>query len=286
LLAARGGAVSRKSQNRTELIRLDHGGAFGKFSALVLREERRLTEIEKTLCISSPDNEFRNSLIQGPLWGFYRRCLPKVNRRKALKQELRKAARSAESLETLSALIWDADDPARNHPLLSRFGEIGPKWRPVSRGFPPWVDLLREYAFTLRLLGDTLPDDRGGEHTASAFDALLRFLWLPYCRMAWTHDLTSDFLRFAAVVTDLLRSIEPKLPAASFKLPPSDDALAKRLQRLGLKRSLLRCHAVDMSSLLERVHLHIPADLSHLWLDVTPPLFSRGYVHYNFPRRS
>jgi hypothetical protein len=85
---------------------------------------------------------------------------------------------------------------------------------------------------------ETLPDDRGGEHIASAFDALLRFLWTHYYTMARTHGLASDFFTFAAVVTDLLRSIETKLPAASFKLPRSDDALAIRLQRLGLKRSL------------------------------------------------
>ena len=231
--------MPRKSRNQLRLIRLDYGVAFERFSALVLSEKRRLAEIEKSLGIHSPDVKFRNSLIQGPLCGFYRLCLSKISRRKALKQALRKAAGSAEALEKLSALIWDADDPAaRNHPLLSRFGAIGPNWRPVSWSFAPWIEVLGEYAFTLQLLGDTLPDDRGGEDTASAFDALLSFLWDHYYRMAWTHDLTSDFFRFAAVVTDLLRSIEPKLPAAVFKLPPSDDALAKRLQRLGIKRSL------------------------------------------------
>jgi hypothetical protein len=121
--------VSRKSQNRTRLIRLDHGVTFERFSALVLREESNLARIEKTLGIPSPDSsEFRISLIQGPLWSFYLRCLPgKINRRKELNQALRKAARSAESLETLTALIWDAADPAaRNHPLLARFRAIGP----------------------------------------------------------------------------------------------------------------------------------------------------------------
>jgi hypothetical protein len=243
--------MSRKSQNRARLIRLDRDGALKEFSALVLREKRKLAEIEKTLGLTSPDNDFRNSLIGGPLWGFYRRCLPQnapsaiapISRRRALKHALRKAAGSAEALEKLSALIWDAYDPAsktqfHNHPLLSRFDAIGPNWRPVSRTYLPWIELLSEYAFTLRLLGDTLPDDRGGEHVASAFDALLGFLWTHYYTMAWTHDPASDFLRFAAAVTDLLRSIETKLPAASFKLPPSDAALAKRLQRLGLKRSL------------------------------------------------
>ena len=202
---------------------------------------------------------FRNSLIREPLWGFYRRCLPgKISRRKALKQAVRKAARSAEALEKLTALIWnaddpatllpllsrfdpivwDADDPATRNPLLSRFDAIGPNWRPVSRSDVPWIDLLREYAFTLQLLGDALADDPGGEHTASAFDALLEFLWVHYSTMAWTRDLASDFSKFAEVVTDLLRSIEPKQRAAVFKLPPNDDALSKRLRRLGLKRSL------------------------------------------------
>jgi hypothetical protein len=51
---------------------------------LVLREKRGLAEIEKTLGLPSPDNDFRNSLIGGPLWAFYRRCLPKISRRKAM----------------------------------------------------------------------------------------------------------------------------------------------------------------------------------------------------------
>ena len=230
--------MARKSQNRTRLIRLDHGVTFERFSALVLREERNLTKIEKTLGIHSPDTGFRNSLIGGLLWGFYRSCLPgKIRRRRALNQAVRKAARHAESLETLTALIWDAADPATRNPLLSRFGAIGPNWRPVRFGGAPFVDLLREYAFTLQLLGDTLPDDPGGEHTARAFDALMRFLAEHYYAMAATQDLPSDFFRFAGVVTDLLRSIEPKQRAV-FKLPPNDDALAKRLRRLRLKRSL------------------------------------------------
>jgi hypothetical protein len=108
----------------------------------------------------------------------------------------------------------------------------------VSFGGAPWIDSLREYAFTLRLLGDTLPDDPGGEHTASAFDALMRYLAKYYYVKAATQDLPSDFFRFAAVVTDLLRSIEPRQRAAVFKLPPNDDSLSKRLRRLGLKRSL------------------------------------------------
>jgi hypothetical protein len=232
--------MSRKPQSRTRLIRLDYGVTFEKFAALVLREKRRLAKIEKALGINSPSDEFRSSLIEGPLWSFYRGCLPgKITHRRALKQELRKAARFAEALEASTELIWNATDlAARDHPLLSRFGKIGPNWQPVSDSFVPIVDLLREYAFTLQLLGDILPDDQGGKHAATTFHDLLRFLWLPYCRIAWIHDPGSDFFTFAAVVTDLLRSIEPKLPAASFKLPSSDDALAKRLQRLEMKRSL------------------------------------------------
>jgi hypothetical protein len=68
------------------VIRFDDGVTLERFSALVLREKRNLAKIEKTLGIHSPDNDFRNSLIQGPLYGFYRRCLPKISRRKALKQ--------------------------------------------------------------------------------------------------------------------------------------------------------------------------------------------------------
>ena len=135
--------------------------------------------------------------------------------------------------------------------------------------------MLGEYAFTLQLLGDTLPDDRGGEHTASAFDALLSFLWDHYCRMAWTHDLASDFFRFAAVVTDLLRSIEPKLPAAVFKLPPSDDALAKRLQRLGIKRSLRDVTQWTCLRCSNKFTCTYPPTCPNCGeLDVTPQLFS------------
>jgi hypothetical protein len=114
------------------VIRLDDGVTLERFSVLVLREKTDLAKIEETLGIHSPDSDFRDSLIRGPLWGFYRRCLPKISRRKALKQALRKAARSAEALQISSALIWDAADPARHNPLLSRFGAIGPNWRPVS----------------------------------------------------------------------------------------------------------------------------------------------------------
>ena len=152
-------------------------------------------------------------------------------------------------------------------------------------GGVPWIDLLREYAFTLQLLGDTLPDDPGGEHTASAFDALMRFLAEHYYAMAATWNLPSDFFRFAEVVTDLLRSIEPKQRAAVFKLPPNDDALSKRLRRLGLKRSLRDVTQWKCLGCLSQFTCTYPPTCPTcarglavtselLGLDVTPQLFS------------
>ena len=253
-------AVSRKSQNPTRLIRLDHDVAFEKFSALVLREERRLAEIEKTLGINSPDSDFRNSLIRGLLWGFYRRCLPgKISRRKALKQALHKAARSAEALETSSALIWNAADPATRNPLLSRFGAIGPNWRPVPSAACPGLTCSANMLSRCNCLATHCPMTRAASILQRAFDALMRFLAEHYYAMAATWDLPSDFFRFAGVVTDLLRSIEPKQRAAVFKLPPNDDALRRETSadRLWAEAIAAGCHAMEILRCSERVHLHI-----------------------------
>jgi hypothetical protein len=279
--------MPRKTHNRPRLVLPGTGVSPSiRFSKLILVEKDQLAKIERALGIDSPNDEFRASLT-GLVWGFYRLCR-KIRYRKALKQALRKAALYAEKLEELSARIWHADDPAALHQLLSRFNTIGPDWPRVFRSGVPWLDLLSEYALTLRLVGDTLPDDRGGERAATAFDSLMRFLaehyysraamppvqWINCWQQAvkWSadatavesvrcgfygvgagkHDLPSNFFRFAAEVTDLLRGLEKKLrneprdsrlPAADFKLPRNDKArdpdgakaLSKRLRRLGLK---------------------------------------------------
>ena len=101
-----------------------------------------------------------------------------------------------------------------------------------------WVGLLHEFALTTRLLADTLPDDRGGRDTATAFGDLMRYLAEQHSAL---RNPPSEFFGLAAAVTNLLRKIEPHLPPAEFKLPPDDPGdpgdpgnLRKRLSRLGL----------------------------------------------------
>jgi hypothetical protein len=216
-----------RENQKNRLIRPGHDTIPSeRFSALILTEKRRLAKIEKTLGINSPDVEFRSSLTR-TLWGFYRLCL-KIRYRKATKEALRKAPYHLEQAEKWTALVRDADDPAARHHLLSRFDAIGQNWQPVSWDGGPWHALLREYTFTLRLLSDALPDDRGGERAAAAFDVLMRFLAEHYYARASSHEPPSNFFRFADEVTELLRKIEEQLPTAKFQLPPNDTTLASR----------------------------------------------------------
>src|SRR5262249_42445881 len=93
---------------------------------------------------------------------------------------------------------------------------------------------LHEFALTTRLLAETLPDDRGGRDTATAFGDLMRYLAEQHTALAKVRNPLPDFFRFAAAVTDLLRKIENRLRPAKFRLPPNDPDLRKRLSRLDL----------------------------------------------------
>ena len=235
--------MNRKSQRAAKLIRPDdrgHSVTFECFSALILHE--RLEKIEITLAITSPSDGFRRSLIRF-LWHFYCNSLPEaatMASRAVLKRELRSAAVLSEKLEASAARLWKSTDPVIGK-HLHRFAGMWQPWqsaRPTHPSGIAWIDLINEFALTTRLLADTLTDDSGGPRPAMAFDHLVIGL-ADYHRQLGRNGWSGSgdhFFRFIGAVVDVLRNVEPKLPAARFKLPHTDRALRMRLHRLASRR--------------------------------------------------
>jgi hypothetical protein len=233
--------MKRKSQSGAKLIRPGDPGhgviACEHFAALI--PKRGLKKIEETIGITPPSEGFRRSLIKG-LWVFYRNSPRRADvmfSRAALKKELQRAADLADKLETSAACIWRSRDPAIFDPL-ERFGAMFQEWQPSHPSGVAWIGLLHEFECTTRLLADTLADDRGGPRAATAFDDLAT--WLKVYHRQLTTDRNpatppADFFQFMASVVDVLRTIEHRLPAAKFRLPPNDRALRERLRRLAAR---------------------------------------------------
>jgi hypothetical protein len=225
-----------------EIIRPDdpgHSVTFERFSAIV--REAGLEKIESTLGFKPPDDGFRHWLLR-VLWHFYSNSLPEAGvmfNRNELKKELRCAAELAEKLEISADRIWRSRDIAIAQ--LQRFGAMFQEWQPPHPSGVAWVGLLREFANTTRLLADTLDDDPGGPRAAIPFDELMIALSDYYRALTRDRGLAlcdADYFNFAVSVVDVLRKIERRLPAASFKLPPAKDeaaflkAIRQRLRRL------------------------------------------------------
>jgi hypothetical protein len=191
----------------------------------------------------------------------------------ALKEELRKAAGLAKRLEASADLIWRSrestifDFQARFGPISESLPASG-KWKPMHPSGVPFIQVLSEFARAADEHANKLRD-RGGKNTATAFGDLA--IWLDMYLRELKHDKSrtpasddpgvldfrfvaapgvdmlrvspnADFFKLTASVVDLLRVIEKRLPAANFKLPPNDEALHRRLNRLGLSPRRPRRH--------------------------------------------
>ena len=160
--------------------------------------------------------------------------------RAVLKRELRSAAVLSEKLEASAARLWKSTDPCDRQAPPSFRGDVAAL--AISATTHPsgiaWIDLINEFALTTRLLADTLTDDSGGPRPAMAFDHLVIGL-ADYHRQLGRNGWSGSgdhFFRFIGAVVDVLRNVEPKLPAARFKLPHTDRALRMRLHRLASRR--------------------------------------------------
>jgi hypothetical protein len=218
-----------------------------QFAKLIKAED--LTKIEESIELSSPPSEgFRQSLIQF-LWSFYNNSLPKVAEikvsRRALKKELKKAAKLARALEESAARIWSSGDCT----VITELSEFVPvslasqSMRPMHRSGIPFVGVLDEFAKRTARIADELPKDRGGPRPKEAFDNL-RVVLEDYHGQLASHgrlDSEDHFPQFMVAVIDVLYRVKDKLPSAPFGLPPNDDetldeTLRKRSSRRNAKR--------------------------------------------------
>jgi hypothetical protein len=236
--------MKRKSRPAEKLVPVDSQGqgvGFEKFSALI--RGKSIDKIEKTLGMVSPCEGFRDWFIKF-LWHFYRNTLPEArvkSSRTALKKELRTSARRAARLRESAELLWKSGEPSVGEILLD-FAMYQP-WQssqPIHPSGIGWIALLDEFKKRTTELARTLSDDKGGPRRAVAFDELLIGLAAYYRTLTRDRNQpTSErqFFEFSALVTDVLRAVENKLPAAAFKLPPTDKALLQRMRRVTAQTS-------------------------------------------------
>jgi hypothetical protein len=233
---------SRPAEKSVPVNSQGHGVEFDKFSALIIRG-KRIDKIEKVLGLVSPCEGFRDWFIKF-LWHFYRNTLPEArvkSSRTALKKELRTSARRAARLRESAELLWKSGELSVGEILLDfAMFQSWQSSRPMHRSGIGWIALLHEFEKRTTELARTLPDDTGGPRRAVAFDELL--IGLAGYYRALTHDRNQptcerQFFEFSALVTEVLRAVENKYPAATFKLPPTDKALRQRMRRVTAQTS-------------------------------------------------
>ena len=239
------GAVGmrKKARPTAELVATDDQKAFRQFAALIEENERKLERIEEALEIPSPSEGFRDWLIK-VLWRLDRSSQSDArvrSSRAALKRELRKSANLAAKLKASAWLLWKSGE-ATTDQVLQDFQDftLWQSWQPMHPSGIAWVAALDEFVNRTLLLADTLPDDAGGPRRAVAFDDLLLILAHYYRTLARVREQSiseKQFFDFAAEVTDLVRSVAEKRPAAAIMAPPNDRALRERLRRVTLNTS-------------------------------------------------
>jgi hypothetical protein len=201
------------------------------------------------------------------LYRFYIRALSAdaMVSRKALQADLQKASSLTVELETLMTRIWRSREPTIV-PLLAPFGSMFQEWQLWHPSGVAWIGLVRDFGLTCKLLADTLTDDPGGPRPSIAFDLLMLEL------AEWHRTILSGLavaeptekipaadaeaprsrkvtleerFRFLASVwhafrkTELaLRKTEQELGLSpvQLKLPPSEEALRKKLDLLDLRK--------------------------------------------------
>jgi hypothetical protein len=220
---------------------------FDLFSALVQRE--RLDKIERSIGITSPNEDFRSWLIK-VLWYVDQNSKRGVSirgNRAALKKELCKSASLAEKLRASAELIWKSNEPSVLRNL--RDFVAWQEWQsslPMHPSGVGWIAALDEFANRSRLLANILPDDAGGPKSSVMFDDLLIVLTEYFTALARKRKrpidvkpidkkLEREFFNFIAAVTEVARNVWKDRPAAKLKVPPTDQALRERLRRLTLK---------------------------------------------------
>jgi hypothetical protein len=219
---------------------LGNGLTFDAFSAAI--QKHGLQKVENVLSFPSPSDGFQDSLIR-VLWRLCCNSGQHVwNSRAVLKEELKKSSRLATELKLSANLLWQSREPAV---VKSFSGFVG--WQPWQSPCPmhpsgiPWVALLDEFAKRTEHLLNKLPDDRGGPRAELAFDDFLIALADYYRALLRKRNVAPDdkqFVEFAEVTTDTLRKVRAQLPGADFlRLPPTKEALRKRLLRLNKKRA-------------------------------------------------
>ena len=213
-----------------------HGVTPEQFARLFPAE--RLKKIETALKLPALGEGFRQSLISF-FWVFYIDSLPRAKikvSRKALKKELRRAAKLSRDLEESAARIWSSGERS----VVTELGEFV-EWqawqssRPMHRSGIGFVGALDEFATRTGRLADELPNDVGGYPPAKSFDDLTKGLAMYYRELSKNEPTTSandPFFRLMTEVVDVLREVESKLPAAQFRLPTDEKALGMRLHRL------------------------------------------------------
>jgi hypothetical protein len=236
--------MKKKARPTAKLINTDdqeNRRQFDAFAALV--QKQRLGKIEKALEIPSPSKGFRDWLIK-VLWRLDRSSQSDArvrSSRAALKRELRKSANLAAKLKASAWLLWKSGEPTIDQ-VLQDFQDftLWQSWQSMHSSGIAWVAALDEFANRTLLLADALPDDAGGPRRAVAFDELLLVLAHYYRTLARERGQSlseKQFFDFAAEVTDLVRSVAERRPAASIMAPPNDRALRERLRRVTLKTS-------------------------------------------------
>jgi hypothetical protein len=217
---------------------------FEKFSALVLGENQKLSEIERRLGVKpSPNDDLRSSLVHY-LWHFHRASRAAINRGAVLKEELSNAAHLAANLEASASLIWQAQDPA----ILAFQSRFGPIWISLPESGEmhpsgvPFVHFLSEFGRAAARCADELRD-KGGQEAATAFQNLAISLAEHHA----SKFPAKDFFSFIAPVAEILRNIKPRLDA-DFKIPRNDNALRRQLSRWNLVPQRPRRHRTQPPS--------------------------------------
>jgi hypothetical protein len=221
-------------------LALSNGITFKAFSKLIRRQ--RFDKTENALAISSPSQGFRDGLVTA-LWRFYCNSGSHVwNSRAVLNRELRESAQLAAKLKRSANLL----SQSQNSAVVKILSELV-KWQPWQLSQPmhesgiPLVGVLDELAKRTSRRANNMSADRGGPRQEMAFDALLVGLATYYRILSHERNEPLDeakFVEFAWAVTGLLHSVRAHLPKVpSLRLPPSEEALRKRLHRLKRKRA-------------------------------------------------
>ena len=219
---------------------LSNGLTFDTFSAAI--QKHGLQKVENVLSFPSPSDGFQYWLIR-VLWRLYCNSGQHVwNSRAVLKEELKKSSRLATELKLSANLLWQSRERAVRKSLSGLVEwQTWQSSRPMHPSGIPWVALLDEFAERTKNLVNKMPDDRGGPRDAIAFDEFLVGLGGYYRTLVRERNQaldTNQFVEFAWAATDTLRKVCAQLPGADvLRLPPSKEALRKRLLRLNKNRA-------------------------------------------------